>query len=136
MGDIVEFCDKTLAATNAAVEEVKSKVQASATQEEQSMVMESIKEDQKKRKESLRRGKQKKIRFLKYKRNIYGTSEQQHNLNNNSNNHDNGYGGQQQRNYLRNEYSQERSHGQSQYGIRLDDHSERSHWNDRLKDTQ
>ena len=100
------------------------------------MVMESIKEDQKKRKETLRRGKQKKIRFLKCKRNIYGTSEQQDNLNNNSNNHDNGYGWKQQRNYLRNEYSQERSHGQSHYGIRLDDHSERSHWNDRLKDTQ
>ena len=126
MGDIIEFCDKTLAATNTAVAEAKSKVQATATQEEQSIVMDSIKEDQRKRKETLRRGKQKKIHFLKYRRNLHGNSEQHSNLSNNPNRND----------YQRNEYFQKRRNEQNHYGRRFDDHPERDHWNGRPKDTQ
>ena len=136
MGDIVEFCNKTLEATRAGVEEAKSKVEATATQEEQSMVMDSIKEDQRKRKETLRRGKQKKIHFLKYRRNLQGNSEQHRNQNNNLNHQSNEYSWQQQNDYRRNDTLQKRSNGQNHHGRRFNNHSEGDYWNDRPKDIQ
>ena len=65
--DIVDFCETTLGETKQAVETAKENIRATASPDENKTVLESIHADQKIRKENLRRGKQKKIHFLKYK---------------------------------------------------------------------
>ena len=88
MQDIIQFCDETLNTTQSTIDEMKSKVKSTATQEETDLIMNSISEDQKVRRENLRRGKQKKIHFIKYKRNHFQNNNYRDNYNNNRNHHE------------------------------------------------
>ena len=88
MQDIIQFCDETLNTTQSTIDEMKSKVKSTETQEEIDLIMNSISEDQKVRRENLRRGKQKKIHFIKYKRNHFQNNNYRDNYNNNRNHHE------------------------------------------------
>ena len=88
MQDIIQFCDETLNTTQSTIDEMKSKVNSTATQEEIDLIMDSINEDQKVRRENFRRDKQKKIHFIKYKRNHFQNNNYRDNYNNNRNHHE------------------------------------------------
>ena len=128
MQDIADFCENTYNVTAAAVEETKTKVQTTATGEESQLVMESINNDQKVRKENLRRGKQKKIRFLKYKQNNLRNNNFQTNASFQGNNNHHGNNFQNNNNFRDNNFQNNNNnfrdnnnhHGNNNFHTRTD----------------